>query len=438
MRSRRLKANIGAWLLLLACSIGSWAAEDAPKSLTIEQAVQTALSDNLALRTARLQVQAAKARIGAAKSGQLPSVTVGGQYTHLSNLPTFVLPPPTPVSGSIMVNDTIVGTAAARLALYTGGRVPSRVSGAEALYDASLGDLAAAEGRTALAVRLAYYNVLLQQGQTKSDEETLKAAKDQLDVATARFEEGTAPKFDVLRAATQVSTAEQMLTQSENGVETSRITLNQVLGVTLNQEHSLSMPPEFAMPSEDVESLIRTGESQRGELLAANAQLAAAKAGITLARSQVRPELDISANYQFPNKSSPVQTTGWTYMVTAAWPLYDGGKAMSDVSEARAVTEQAATNVEQVSRDIEQEVRNAYLDLQTARKDVDTAKARLQQATEAYDVSTVRYESGVGTAVEQADSLAALATARSNLNRAMFGLYASYSRLQRAIGRVTY
>jgi len=76
--------------------------------------------------------------------------------------------------------------------------------------------------------------------------------------------------------------------------------------------------------------------------------------------------------------------------------------------------------------------------VQTAHKDIETAKTRLAQATEAYDVANVRYESGVGTAVEQADAVATLSQARTNLDTARFNYIASYAALQRALGLITY
>ena len=435
-----IKPRMLVWIALsIALSCAHGYSQDAPKQLTVEQAVGTALTENLSLQTARFEMQAARARVGAARSGELPQLTAGAEFTSYAPLPTFVLPIPSPPpASSIFVNDTIVGTVAARIAVYTGDRVPARVTGAQAQYDASIADLAAAEADVGLTTRLAYYDVLLQKGQVKSDEENLKAAKDQFDSATARYDAGTAAKYDVLRASTQVSTGEQSLTNSQNQVETAMIRLNKVLGTQLSEVYLLTMPAEFEMPTEDMDALVRTAQSQRAEILAAKARVAAAQAGIRIARSQVRPEIDLGLNYQFVNKPSPVQITGATYTVTMTWPLYNGGKAKSDVSEAKNVKDEAETNLQQVYRDVEQQVRNAYLDLQTSRKDVDTAKARLAQATETYDVSTVRYESGVGTAVEQSDTLAALAAARANQNRAMFGLYASYARLQRALGRVTY
>jgi outer membrane protein TolC len=50
----------------------------------------------------------------------------------------------------------------------------------------------------------------------------------------------------------------------------------------------------------------------------------------------------------------------------------------------------------------------------------------------------VRYESGVGTAVELADALAALAAARTNQDQATFNYNTAYAGLQRALGRSTY
>ena len=441
MRTRSLIGLIITSLVLCLCGQSFLEAQDKGDSLTIDQAVQTALSDNLTLRNARLDVVAANARIGSARSAGRLQIQGSGQYQRMSEIPEFRLPSPIPIPSpevAILVQDNITGLIAIRQAVYTGGRVGAKVSIADAQFDAAVARLAAAEAQIALQTRVAYFNVLLRQGLAKSNEENLKAAKEQLDAATARFDAGTAPKFDVLRAQTQVSQAEQDLTQSRNRVETSQIQLNKVLGVPLGKGYVLSEPPEAAPPTKDIASLIEIAESQRAEMLAARAQVAAAESGIRLASSQLLPELDLVANYNMVQRTNPVQITNWTYLVMLSMPLVDGGKAKSDIEEARALRDEAQTNLEDTARLIEQEVRNAYLDVQTAHKDIETAKTRLAQATEAYDVANVRYESGVGTAVEQADAVATLSQARTNLDTARFNYIASYAALQRALGLITY
>ena len=426
-------------LILLASTIG---AQESPTPLTIDQAVLAALSNNLTIRTARDEVSASRARIGAARSAFFPDISANSQYTHLSNVPSVEIPslglgiPPQQLA--ISIADNVITTIATRLAIYTGGRTSAQVSRTEALYDASVARLGVTEAQVALQTREAYYGVLLAESLVRSAEQSLAAAQDQLKAATDRFEVGTAARFDVLRAQTQVSEAEQTLTQARNQVQIAQVALNRVLGLPLDKSLALSEPAPAPQPSEDTAELIRIANERRGELLAARAQVAAAKSGIRLARSERLPQLGLSANYQDVERPTPAQASGWIFMATASMEIFDAGRARSDIAEAKALTNEANTNLQETSRGVEQDVRQAVLNLQTARQTIETAKSRLAQAQEAYEVATVRYQAGVGTATEVADALAALTAARTNLDQAMFNYNTAYARLQRALGNIQY
>lgn len=419
------------------CAAPVFAQEAAAPALTLDQAVQTALAKNLTLQEARLQVAASRARIDAARSNEFPQVGSTGQSSHQTAIPTFSIPG-APVPVSIIPKDNIVGVITARLAVYTGGRNQALVSRAEAQYDAEVARLGTTESQVAFRTRAAYYDVLLNESLTKSNTASLASARAQLDAAQARFEAGTAPKFDVLRAQTQVSAGEQLVTASQNQLGNSQITLNRILGVPLEQKYALTTPGTAPIPTENVNSLVTTAESQRSELLTAQAQVVAAQQGIVLAQSEVLPELDLVASYQTVQNVSAAQITNWTLSAQINWSMFNGGRSQADVRESKALTAEAKVNVEDTRRQVEQEVRQSLSDVQTAAKQIDAAKDQLAQATDAYDIASVRYQAGVATATELADALAALSLARTNLDRALFNYNIAYAGLQRALGRTTY
>ncbi len=442
MLSRNSVRFAGAFAVFLVFGVSVLMAQEAPPPLNIDEAVRMALSENPTVQAAREEVAAAEARVRGARANRIPEVAASIEYTRITPLPTFEIPsmgPGIPASEvTISREETTVGTIAARQAVYTGGRIPAQVSGTEAALDAAVARLGATEAQVALQTREAYYGVLLSQSLVQSVEKSLAAAEEQLGVATAKFEAGTAARFDVLRAQTQISEAEQNLMEVRNQVEISRVALSKLIGAPLGQAFTLPEPPTAPLPEEDLPSLVETAGSQRAELLAARAQFAAAEAGIRLAESARRPELGLTANYQVVAEESPVQVTGWTFMAIASMEIFDGGRTRANITEAKSLRDQARANLEETSRTVEQDVRQTYLSLHTARQTIETARTRLAQAEEAYEVATVRYEAGVGTAVELADALATLTAARTNLDRSIFRYNIAYARLQRALGRITY
>ncbi len=223
-----------------------------------------------------------------------------------------------------------------------------------------------------------------------------------------------------------------------NQAKVTEVTLNRLLGVPLEQPQRLIEPGLSAFPEEDLTALIDTAFRERAELLSARAQLAASEAGIKLAKSGRRPSFGILADYQTVLKETPVETTGVTFMATVGLEILDGGRISAEISEAQALRDEAQANLEESLRAVEQEVRQEYLNLKTAQQTLSTAQTRLAQAEEAHEVARVRYEAGVGTAVEVADALATLAAARTNRDRSRFNYNIAHAKLQRALGRAMY
>lgn len=410
--------------------------------LTIQDAVTMAITQNLNVRAARSQVAAAGARIDIARAARKPQLGLTAEYRRISVPGDFTVPPLGPGiperQVSVQADENVAATISARQEIYTGGRIRAQISRASALFDVSLGRLGTTEADISLQTREGYYSVLLAESLIRTAEKSLAAAREQLEAATAKFEVGTAPRFDVLRAETMVSEAEQDLVEVQNQAEVAEVALNRLLGVALDQDQGLAEPDPSPFPDQNLSSLIELALRERAELLSGRARLAAAEAGIRLAKSGRRPSFGILADFQTVLEETPAETTGFTFMATATLEIFDGGRISAEISEARALRDEAHANLEESLRAVEQDVRKEYLNLKTARQTLSTAGTRLAQAEEAHEVARVRYEAGVGTAVEVADALATLTGARTNLDRARSNYNIAYARLQRALGRVTY
>lgn len=438
MQARMTGILLGALALLCGACSFSFAQND-PQALTMDEAVRMALSGNLTLQTARADAAAANARIGSARSAELPSIAALGVF---SNSDAVIIPSSAPAvipggQGSSR-HSMAVGMVAARLNVYTGGRVHALVSKNEALYDVAVARLGTAETQVSFLTRQAYHSVLLSESLVLTGEKGLDAAEAQFELAKSRFDAGTTARFDVLRAQTQLSEAEQNLIQAKNQVQTARMALNRLLGAPLDKQYKLSAPVQPEAQTEDIAALVSLADGQRSEILAARAQLEAAGTGIKLARSENLPQLELMTAYQVLKENSPLQSSGPILSAMLTVPLFGGGKTHSDAQEARAIVDTARANLDDTRRMVEQEVRQSWLDLQATESIQKTAQSRLALAEEAHDIAVVRYKAGVSTAVEVADAIASLTAARTNMDKAASGHGIAYAALQRALGRSVY
>jgi outer membrane protein TolC len=66
------------------------------------------------------------------------------------------------------------------------------------------------------------------------------------------------------------------------------------------------------------------------------------------------------------------------------------------------------------------DVKNAYLDLQSSSQRIDVMKTSVAQAEENLRLQRLRYQEGVGTAIEVLDAVTLLSTAQTNWWRAKY------------------
>ena len=180
--------------------------------------------------------------------------------------------------------------------------------------------------------------------------------------------------------------------------------------------------------------------ANRPEILEADAQIAAARKGIQLARRSLLPSLNLSVSVQYsPNAAgfSPQTTTG-SFVAALSFPLYDGGVSGARVTQARADVATAETNRRQAVDLVNLDVRTAYLNLLQSRDRVAVANQALSEAVELYRLARVRYTNGVSTLVEVSDAQNALTQAQNNQVNALYDYNNNRASLDKAAGRYAY
>src|ERR1700737_4769685 len=105
-------------------------------SLTLSQAIQLALTNNLTYRSAVADENIARGRVLAAGAGRRPTVSAGYQYIHnqYAGFFAFPQPGPSPTVQKVLVSPSDVNNLNATLqyALFTGGAVEAAIGQAAA------------------------------------------------------------------------------------------------------------------------------------------------------------------------------------------------------------------------------------------------------------------------------------------------------------------
>lgn len=409
---------------------GLYAAEDIPVKkgdvLSLQQCIQIALKTHPGVMASTGDLEAARSRVGQAKSDFYPQIGLSAGYSRIS---------PAPAAAASMGGDYNQYSAGVSLSqdLYDFGKTSTKTKIQEFYTVAAGADLMDTEARITHAVKQAYYNVLRAKRGLEVAAETVKQNRRHLDRAEAFFEVGTRPKYDVTASEVNLSNARLNLIKAENALSLSKVNLNNAMGATDAVEYEIEDNLAFVKYGVTFEQALSKAYGNRPDMKSAAAKRTAAEKAVEFAGAGYYPVLTGSAAYNRSAEDFPLEQS-WNAGVTLSFPLFNGFMTKSQVQEARAILKSAKANEDLLRQGIYLDVRQAFLNLRQAEDSIRTAELTVKQATENLDIANGRYAAGVGSPIEVTDAQVLYSNAKLTLIQALSDYKAAVASIEKAMG----
>jgi outer membrane protein TolC len=293
-------------------------------------------------------------------------------------------------------------------------------------------------------VQVVYYSVLLAAQQIVVSEASIELLAKELEDTKRRYDAGTVPRFNVLRAEVELANARPRLIRANNAHRIAKNNLVNLLGyhvpkdvwedIPLRLTGSLDVAKyEIEMPAAIAQALER-----RPELAAMRQVEELRREGVTTAKAGYLPSLQGYAGYGSHSSSFTSDlsrdVSGWQVGVQLSWDVFDGLLTRGKVSQARALLERARVDIDDLARKIDLQVRTAYSGLVEAWEVLESQKKVLEQADEAVRLARARSEAGTGTQLDVLSAQTALTEARTIQIQAQHDCAVARTRLEHAIG----
>ena len=413
--------------------------------LTLDQALEFALSHNVTLRKGRQDLEEAQGLAIQQRAARLPRLATTGGYQQLDEsriekVQFSAAQPATPFLNNQSWNANLVVTQP----IYAGGKYNSMARSSRLTREAALALYQALVANTLLEVRTAYSDVLLAVEQIVVQEASKKLLERELETARRSLEAGTVPKFNVLRAEVELANALPPLIRARNQERIFRNTLALLLGCDIPADSGVDIPLRTAdsLKAEPFEvsvgAALNAAWVHRPEIKAAQSASQLRHEEVLQTRADLLPSVSGIAGYGVQNRNfvRDLDRTldGWTVGVQANWLLFDFGQTQAKVNMARAREERARLEVEDVRRRIELEVRTAF-SLFLESKEVLLSQTRvIEQAEEAVRLVTARADAGSSTQLEVLSAQTALKLSRTQYSQALRDYTVARAKLERAMG----
>jgi outer membrane protein len=409
--------------------------------LSLLNSMNLALSQNATILKAKSDLQANYGIVIQTRAVALPLLQVTGQYKGSQE--TAVEHPPN--LGALPNQNWNAGIQLVQ-SIYEGGRMMSAVRAARLIKEQSLLNYQTVVDDTLLDTRLAYYDVLLAAQQIVVHEASVELLTRELEDQQRRYNAGTVPHFNVLRAQVEVANERPALIQARNNYRIAKNNLANLLGYNVPRDIWEDIPLNLTDKLDDrpyqvdLPQAIEQALGNRTELAALRKAEALQQENVIAAKSGYKPSFQIFGGYSWYNAqfTPPIVIThdlyGWNAGAQLSWDLFDGMLTRGKVVQARALQDKSRTDLEDKGRQIELEVRTAYSQFIEAREVLDSQKTVQAEAEEALREAQARADAGTGTQLDVLDAQTSLTQARTTEVQALHDYAAARARLERAIG----
>ncbi len=400
---RRVMAAIAASLLLASAAAQAGEHEAAPcpsayeasVPLTLPAAVDLALCRNAQVHGAWAGIRLQAAGLGEARAAFLPTLNAGLSRVH----DRTAYPGASTPSGSLNSN---TGSLSFSWRLFDfGGRAAGQRS-AQAMLDAALANRDAVLQKTLAATVSAYFEAQTARANVRMREEYRALANETVQATQRRAQRGLGSHSDILQAASALAKAALGASRADGEFRKARAVLVYTLG--LPAEAGVVLDDDADAPvaglREDLHAWLALAQARHPAIVAAQAQLAAARERVAVTESEGRPSIDLTANiYQNgrPNQGLSAASTRETLVgISLNIPLFDGFARHYKVRGALAQAGQREAEAQEVQQQTLMELVKTHAEASTALANLAASQAWLDAARDA--LASVRRKFGLGAA----------------------------------------
>ena len=415
---------------LLAFSIASAQSTpiDPKKPLALKECIQIAMDNSSKITIAKRSLTMAEIEVKDAKAGCFPKLKASLGY-GVNDTYNQIKWTQDHYSANLTIAETF----------YDNGKTSAKIKQAKISLASTQLDFQKIRSDLTLEVIKSYYILLKAQGMLKVKDEGLKQAQTHLNLARARYDAGTVPKSDILKAEVEVSGAELDLISAENTVSIAQTDLNSIMEIDLDTP-LLIVDTEKSEPIEmTIDECQNYALKNRLEIKKAEISLKTDEINLKLAQKEVWPSIALEGNYntdldQLINKYSWNESSGWEIGIKASVPIFDAGKSKRGVTKADINLSNAMINADQLKKEIALEVKKAYLTAKSQKKMMEATEKQLSYAKESFDAAQGRYKSGVASIIESIDAQVSLNNAKTNYVKAVYDYQVAIFTLKKVIG----
>ena len=430
-------------------------------TLTLEEAIDLALSDNPTVKVANLEIERYDYVRKQTLSSLYPQVDASLQYS-------LALRRQEMTEGFSFGGKNTFNTAASLSMPLFVPAVYEQLKLNRTQMESAVESARATRIDMIASVRSAYYNVLLAEQSLAVLQEAVLTTERVVANTKSLYDNGLASEYDYLTAQVQLSNLRPQVLQTENAIGITKLQLKMYLSlpaevdvevvgtldgfrdkVLLSEDYSRDISDNTTLRNLDIQAQMlrhqeRLLKASRMPMVAAFGQISyigqerVDLSGLMggMAGGAGRQQSDIVAQTRAAAAS---QSKFWwqcpiSVGAQISIPLFAGFKTVNQLREVNNQMSQLNIQREYAEQGIRLQVEQAINTLITARETMLSNERTVEQAQKAYDISYTRYNAGAGTILELNSSQLSLTQAQLSYSQSIYDYLSAYANYQKTLG----
>ncbi len=437
------------------------------QELTLEDAIETALSNNREIKIAKLEVKKAEEAVSEAFGYALPSLDVSASFAHFLSKPKMAFPDfealLTNAAYGILFHEKLIPhdesklmpiqtklqsfaqtnnyEATAQLTQIIFNSAVFRGIGASQIYlNLSKEQLKAKASEVVLNVKKAFYGVLLTEELLEITQASLKNAEENLDNLRAYYQQGFASDFEMMQAEVMVENIRPKVYELEELNKDTKNKFKMVLGIS--QEENLKVRgkilySEHILP--EMDDAIATAVKKNFDINSLKIKLQIDEEFVALDRSEYWPQLAAFGNLTYAGSSDDWNFQNYsstTVGLSLSMNIFNGNRTARKVEQSLIGLRQTEEQISTLKDYIISEVKKTYYNIERVKVQINAVERNVSLAEKAYEIALKRYDEGTGTQLEIKNANIELHTARTNKLQVVHQYIIAKAELDKLLGQL--
>ncbi len=409
--------------------------------MSLEDALEIALDQNIKLKISKNKVSAVQNTATLGKAGLVPSVSAVGSSDYGNNSTQIEFAgDQDPLNASNAQSINLFASLSTTYTLFSGGAQINRFR--KLRIDA---DLSSLKNRldiesTILSVVLAYSNVLRAKENYQALYESMNLSLERVHLAKNKKEYSGADRSNLLNAEVDLNQDSVASIQALQALEVAEISFNKLLNRDLTYEVSLQNLPFRFSDILDYTQLKETMFQQNAEVLSARLNVQNSILSLKITKSSYLPQLNLTGSYNFVRSETEGnfltlnQSKGLGVLFSVSLPIYSGGTRKASLKNAKLDLLNNEWELRETSLSMEANLLKAFFEFEKAQQIVFMEEKNILLNNENLEYAKKDFDAGILSSNEYRRAQINLLLVKNNFNNARYNLVLSEMEVLRLTG----